>query len=129
MKSIRRCFVAFLVIAVSISLGLGCSQDQGQQLSPSETVSEMLEAAKAGNWEKYVDAFYGEQHKFKSSSDRDLVVSRFREKWGDKVIEALEEVSRVEPQLSEDGRTATFRLKNGDFKLYKNEQGNWTFHL
>ncbi len=89
----------------------------------------MLEAAEAGNWEKYVDEYYGEQHKFKSPSDRDKLVSRFREQWSSEVIAGLKEASQVEPELSEDGTKARFKLSNGELILYKNEQGNWTFHL
>ena len=93
------------------------------------TLSAMLKAAQAGNWEKYVDDYYGEQHKFRSSADRDGLVSRFKNKWGSRVIPGLKEAAKVKPELSKDGKKAIFKLKNGDFILYKNDQGKWTFHL
>ncbi len=118
-----------LSVVASVSLGFGCSQGQSQSTSPTATLSAMLEAAEDGDWEKYVDEYYGEQHKFKSPSDRDKLVSRFRDKWGSQVIAGLKEASQVEPEFSEDGTQAIFQLSNGEFILYKNEQGNWTFHL
>ncbi len=129
MKKVLIHLMVSLVVVASVSLGFGCSRSQSQSTSPTEILSAMLEAAEAGNWEKYVDEYYGEQHKFKSSSDREKLVSRFREKWGSEVIAGLKEASQVEPELSEDGTKARFQLSNGEFILYKNEQGNWTFHL
>ena len=128
MKKVLIHLVILLVVA-SVPVGFGCSRSQSQSISPTATLYSMLEAAEAGNWEKYVDEYYGEQHKFKSPSDRDKLVSRFREKWGSQIIAGLKEASQVEPELSEDGTQARFHLSNGDFILYKNEQGNWTFHL
>lgn len=99
------------------------------KLSPKDTLSKMISAAEAGDWESYVDDYYGEQHKFRSSADRDKLVSRFREKWGSKVIPGLREASRVEPHLSTDGNKAIFKMKQGDFILYKSKDGYWMFHL
>jgi hypothetical protein len=93
------------------------------------TLAEMLKAAEAENWEKYVDDYYGEQHKFRSSKDRDSLVSRFKNKWGNRVISGLREASQVKPKISDDGTRVIFQLENGKFILYKNEQGKWTFHL
>ncbi len=121
--------VISLVLVVSVSLGTGCSQNPSQSTSPTETLSAMLELASEGNWEKYIDEYYGEQHKFKSPSDREQLVSRFREKWGSKVIVGLKEASQVEPELSQDENQARFKLSQGELILYKNEQGKWTFHL
>ena len=129
MKKVLKHLVILLVVVASVSLGFGCSQSQSQQTLPKATLSAMLEAAEAGNWEKYVDEYYGEQHKFKSPSDRDKLVSRFREQWSSEVIAGLKEASQVEPELSEDGTKTRFQLSNGEFILYRNEQGSWTFHL
>ena len=90
MKKVLKHLVILLVVA-SGSLGFGCSQSQSQSTSPTATLYSMLKAAEAGNWEKYVDEYYGEQHKFKSPSDRDKLVSRFREKWGSEIIAGLKE--------------------------------------
>jgi hypothetical protein len=101
----------------------------GSKSDAVATLSAMIKAAQAGNWEKYIDEFYGEQHKFRSSADRDSLVSRFKNKWGSKVVPGLKEAAKVKPKLSKDGTKAIFKLKNGDFILYKNKQGQWTFHL
>lgn len=127
MKKVLKHLFVLLLVVNSISLGFGCSQSQ--TTLPTATLSAMLEAAEAENWEKYVDEYYGEQHKFKSPSDRDKLVSLFREKWGSQVIAGLKEASQVKPELSEDGTLARFQLSDGELILYKNEQGNWTFHL
>ncbi len=129
MKTVLKQFFVLLFVVISISLGFGCSQSESQTTLPTATLSAMLEAAEAGNWEEYVDEYYGEQHKFKSPSDRDKLVSLFREQWGTQVITGLKEASQVKPELSEDGTQASFQLSDGEYILYQNEQGNWTFHL
>ena len=121
--------LVILLVVASVPVGFGCSRSQSQSISPTATLYSMLEAAETGNWETYVDEYYGEQHKYKSPSDRDKLVSRFRDKWGSQVIAGLKEASQVEPVLTEDGTQAIFQLSNGEFILYKNEQGDWTFHL
>ena len=102
---------------------------RGAKLSPKKTLLKMLRAAESGDWETYVDDYYGEQHKFRSPADRDKLISRYREKWGKKVIPGLREASRVEPKLSADGNQAIFKIKEGDFILYKDKDGYWMFHL
>ena len=129
---VLKVFKNLLILSVMIgwlSVGVSCSVTQSQQTSPTVTLSAMLKTAEVGNWEKYVDEYYGEQHKFQSPSDREALISRFRERWGNQVIAGLKEASQVEPELSEDGKKAIFQLSNGEFILYKNEQGDWTFHL
>ena len=102
---------------------------QAGNASPEETLATMLRLAQAGDWESYVDKYYGEQHKFRSPSDRDKLVSRYKKKWGSRVIAGLKEASGVKPKISRDGTRAVFQLKKGAFILYKNKQGNWTYHL
>lgn len=98
-------------------------------VSPEETVQAMLEAAQAGDWESYVDDFYGEQDKFGSDADRDALIARFRDRWGSDVLPALEAASQIEPTLSEDGERAVFTLESGDFTLHRSADGSWGFHL
>ena len=105
------------------------STNPGKSLTPQETVARLLELAEAGDWETYVDDYYGEVHKFKDQGDRTALVSRFREDWGGQVIEALRQVKEIEPRLSADGTEAVFQLGDGGFTLYKDETGNWKFHL
>ena len=105
------------------------NQDSGKPLTPQETVARLLELAEAGDWETYVDDYYGEVHKFKDQGDRTALVSRFREDWSGQVIEALRQVQEIEPRLSADGAEAVFELGEGGFTLYKDGEGNWKFHL
>ncbi len=58
-KVLIHLFISVVVLA-SVSLGFGCSQGQSQSTSPTEILSAMLEAAEDGDWEKYVDEYYGE---------------------------------------------------------------------
>ena len=102
----RTFFLTFIFLTFPFTV-YGNSKSEGLSRSAA-TLSAMLEAAEAGDWEKYVDEFYGEQHKFRSSSDRDKLVLRFREKWGSKVIAGLKEATQVEPYLSGDGSKAIF---------------------
>ena len=98
--------------------------------TPEATVARLLELAEAGEWETYVDDYYGETHKFKDEGERDLLVSRFRDDWGEVVIESLRQVKDLEPKISVDGRNAVFELgDNGKFTLYKDDEGRWKFHL
>ena len=98
-------------------------------VTPQETVARLLELAEAGDWETYVDDYYGEIHKFKDEGDRTALVSRYREVWGVQVIDALLQVIEIVPRLSADGTEAVFELGDGEFTLYKDETGDWKFHL
>ena len=78
--------------------------------TPEATVARLLELAESGDWETYVDDFYGETHKFKGEGDRDALVSRFEGKWGPKAIESLRLVKNVKSALSENGKQAVFKV-------------------
>lgn len=111
---------------------LGCSgsaEPKGEASDAAETVIAMLEVAEAGNWETYVDTYYGEQDKFRDASDREKLVERFRTQWGPQTIEGLKKAKNVTPTLSEDGQRAIFTLDEGQFILHLDSDGNWTFHL
>ena len=94
----------------------------------AETLQRMLEAATSGDWETYVDQYYGERHKFRSSDDRDALVKRFQEKWGEKLVPGLSRATQLPVQI--DGDKAMFQ--DGDetvFVLYRGDAGSWKFHL
>jgi hypothetical protein len=98
-------------------------------LDPAATIAKLLELAEAGDWETYVDDFYGEANKFEEG-DRDKLVARFRDQWGPKVIEGLKGVVDVEPRLSDEGSEAIFEIDGQiAFKLFRDAEGRWTFHL
>ena len=144
-------FMLRLILTVSMSLILGLTAcgaelDQPEEgnttasqlaindtdetpVTPQETVAGLLKLAEAGEWETYVDDYYGEIHKFKGEGDRNALVSRFREDWGVQVIEALRQVRQIDPRLSADGNEAVFELGDGEFTLYKDETGDWKFNL
>lgn len=93
----------------------------------SQTLDEMLTAARAGDFGVYVDKYYGEADKFGSPADRDALVRRFEEKWKDKIVEALARASELPVKI--DGDQALFL--DGEepvFVLYRHEDG-WKFHL
>lgn len=93
----------------------------------ADTLSKMLAAATEGDWEAYVE-YYGEQDKFRSPADRDALVKRFKEKWGEKVVEGLSRAVEFPVQI--DGDKAMFQDgENTLFILHRNETGDWTFHL
>lgn len=50
-------------------------------ITPKDTVARLLELAEAGDWETYVNDYYGEAHKFRDEGDRTVLVSRFRDDW------------------------------------------------
>lgn len=121
----------------------GCGSPEVAQTEPSaatveshrtdddvaaETLSQMLEVARKGNWEAYVDSHYGEQHKFRSSADRDALVRRFEEKWGEKFVQGLSRAAELPVQI--DGDKAVF-LDGDDtvLILHRGEAGGWKFHL
>ena len=108
---------------------LAINNTDEEPVSAQETVARLLELAEAGEWETYVDDYYGEIYKFKDEGDRTALVSRFREDWGVQVIEALRQVMEINPRLSADGTEAVFELGDGAFTLYKDATGNWKFHL
>jgi len=99
-------------------------------ITPKDTVARLLELAEAGDWETYVNDYYGEAYKFRDEGDRTVLVSRFRDDWAVQVVEALREVQEIEPILIADDTEAVFQLDGGDgFTLYKDEKGHWKFHL
>ena len=141
-------FRLILTVSMSLILGLtacGAELDQPEEgntttsqlaindtdetPTPQETVARLLKLAEAGEWETYVDDYYGEIYKFKDEGDRTALVSRFREDWGVQVIEALRQVMKIDPRLSADGTEAVFELGDDIFTLYKDATGNWKFHL
>jgi len=98
--------------------------------TPEVALNGMLEFAEAGDWENYVDTYYGEKDKFRSDADRDQVVARFRDKWGSAVVEQLGAIKNVPAEIIDDGNRASFATPDGNaFYLYKDGDGNWTFHL
>ena len=108
---------------------LAINNTDEEPVSAQETVARLLELAEAGEWETYVDDYYGEIYKFKDEGDRTALVSRFREDWGVQVIKALRQVMEIDPRLSADGTEAVFELGEGAFTLYEDATGNWKFHL
>ena len=94
----------------------------------AETLNRMLEVATQGDWEAYVDHHYGEQQKFRSPADRDALVRRFEEKWGERLVQGLSRAAKLPVQI--DGDKAVF-LDGDDtvFILHRSEGGGWKFHL
>ena len=87
--------------------------------------------ARAGDWETYVDEFYGESHPFEGLAERrNAVVARFRERWADEVLAGFEALDGGPPEITDDGKKAVFSL-NGEpsFNLFLSDDGRWTFHL
>ncbi len=132
-----------LVLAILGTLVLaGCRQDASASSDrsaapaatktpgPSQTAASMLALAEAGNWTAYIDDFYGETHKFRTDADRQQLIKRFENKWGDRVIELLRQVVTIKPQVSDDGSRAVFDFGPGQaFTHYLDQGGNWKFHL
>ena len=115
-----------IVLTVS---GPSRSEDCGGNGTPVQTASSMLAAAEADDWETFVHCFYDELYKAATPAQVDMVVSRFRERWSDETISGLRVVVTMEPQMSDDGRRAEFRLDDGIFTLHRTEGGGWKFRL
>lgn len=134
--SVRR--AASLAALLVVLSGCGSGRETTAEAPPAPAddgaaaaavaVNAMLEAAEAGDWETYVDGFYGEQHKFAAPEERTMLVERFRDEWGEKVLPALAEASEVMPRI-EDDRALFERDGEVLFTLYKDDDGRWTFHL
>ena len=100
-------------------------------LSAEETLARLIELARAGDWETYVDDFYGESYKFEGMTERrDAVVARFRDKWADKVVAGFVPLEGKVAEIVEDGKKAVFSIDGEPvFMLYLSDDGRWTFHL
>jgi hypothetical protein len=100
-------------------------------LTPEETLSRLKELAAAGDWETYVDDFYGESHKFEGKQERrDAVVARFRDKWASEVVEGFDALDEGNATIIEDGKKAVFTLDGEpSFFLFLDDNNRWTFHL
>ena len=94
----------------------------------ARSLGEMLQVARSGDFEKYVDDYYGETDKFRTPADRDALVRRFTEKWGESLVEGLDRAAKLPVKI--DGDKALFL--DGDepvFILHRAEDGAWKFHL
>ena len=115
-----------LVLPTLVLLVACAAPDAGP--SPRATVDAMLALAEAGDWAAYVDDYYGEQEKFSGPADRDALVARFRDGWGERVLEALRGLEGIEPVI--EGERAVFRRDGAEvFVLYRDADGRWGFHL
>lgn len=135
----NRTYVSLLMLSIAIVLP-GCGGDNtvpdsptetANTLSPEETVARLIELAKTGDWETYVDDYYGESHKFEGLAERrEAVIARFRDKWATDVLEGLEALDEGKATISDDGKKAVF-MKDGvpSFNLFLSDDGRWTFHL
>lgn len=93
-----------------------------------QTLQQMLQVAEKGDWGAYVDNHYGEQDRYRSPADRDVVVKRFEDKWGKKLLPILRRAAEIPVRI--DGELAVFM--DGEetiFFLHRGKDGGWTFHL
>ena len=137
----RKHFIAGLLLSATAFSGCGSSDivqrepinvsadsTRSDEDVAAETVNRMLKVARKGNWEAYVDDYYGEQRKFRSTADRDALVQRFEQKWGEKFVQGLSRAAKLPAQI--EGDKAIF-LDGDDtvFILHRSESGDWKFHL
>lgn len=137
----KKQIIVGLVLSAATSLGCGSpnvasretavatpAKSRSAEETASETLNRMLEVATQGDWGAYVDQHYGEQDKFRSAADRDALVRRFEEKWGEKIVPGLQRAAQLPVQL--EGEKALF-LDGDDpvFVLHRGEGGTWKFHL
>lgn len=88
----------------------------------------MLRLAKAGEWGEMIDQYYGEADKFTSPDDREKLIQRFENDWGEQWISGLEKAEGIEPTIESD--QAVFSDQEQTLlKLHRAEDGRWTFHL
>ena len=118
-------------LLLTCTIGCGGASDSGDasEAAPETTIRAMRALAEAGDWDAYVDRYYGETHKFSSPADRDALVGRFEQTWGAQVLEALQKAESLEPRI--DGDRAFFEDSDGQavFELRRSAEGTWTFHL
>ena len=134
-----------LLVIVFLIQTLGCGSDSETQEQPQDMVAasstvasdketavaavkKMLALAESGDWDTYVDRYYGETQKFGSPDERRALILRFEQHWGSRVLAALRRASEIKPVIQ--GGKAVF--KDGDkevFALQKDKSGRWTFHL
>ena len=133
----------FLVLVFLVPT-LGCSSDSTQDepqdmavasssiANDAETattaVKKMLKLAESGDWDTYVDRYYGEAQKFGSPDERLALVLRFEQHWGSRVLVALRKASQITPVIKE-GKALFSDGEKDVFALHKDKNGKWTFHL
>lgn len=104
--------------------------EPAQSPTPESTLATLIDLAEAGDWEAYVDDYYGESHKLTDQAKRDQVVARFRDRWSEEVVTTLHAIADVEPTYEQDGMIAVFPVdESRNFKLYKQDDGTWKYHL
>ena len=132
--TLRRLMIPVLILSLTAcSGGADSPEASGQAADTPEaaaaaTLQQMLEVARAGDWHAYVDRFYGEKDKFRSPQDMDSLAARFRDQWGDRVLQALEQAASVAPEI--EGDQAHFIVAGQTvFTLFRGSDGGWSFHL
>jgi len=135
----KRILLGFMLIATASGCGkpntsetavtpVALKTDLSDEELAVQTLNQMLQVAEKGDWGAYVDNHYGEQDRYRSPSDRDIVVKRFQDKWGKKLLPVLRRAVQLPVRI--DGDLAVFM--DGEetiFFLYRGQDGNWTFHL
>ena len=125
------CWFMFLLAAVLCGCGTESTTPApsgpgtGIAHTPAEAITGMLALAEAGQWEHYVERYYGEQKKMTEPAKQIKQVAKKLEALSAQIIGKLKGCIGIEPTLSEEGTKATY--PNG-LMLYKGD-GIWGFHL
>ena len=91
-------------------------------------VGQMLTLAQAGEWEQFIDEYYGEAAKIPGDAQKQSLIDRFANGWGEKLIPVLEQASEIMPDLEDD--KALFRVDGETiYTLHLDNEGKWGFHL
>lgn len=124
----RRRILSVVCVATLLAGFAGAAEMTPDQKAAAQTLQAMFKLAQSGDWGEYVDRYYGETHKFGSDADRDALVRRFEERWGEKVVDGLERVVGSVPEISEGKAIFNVEGKPG-FVLHRAPDGSWKFHL
>lgn len=95
--------------------------------TPQETIELMVELLDNGDYDTFVDDFYVGAKGLQSDTERADVINRLKLQYD--LIDRLRQLREVEPEFSEDGQAAYYRVEGVRLSLYRDGPDRWRFGM
>jgi hypothetical protein len=119
---------------LALVLLAACGSPEPGPETPTEAAGAIAELYRARDFDALVRTRYAEIAKAENDEQVRALVERFRSRFESdealaQAVSTYESLQAVEPEMSDDGRVATFRVQQGFVKLSRMPDGRWGFHL
>ncbi len=131
--------IAFPIVFASILLA-GCGSGESPQAetpereTPAQALHAIIQLYEARDFDSLIRTRYAEIAKAENEAQIVSLVDRFKSTFQNEDtlkegIATYQSALEITPELSEDGRVATFKLDGGFIKLSRMADAKWGFHL